>query len=74
MEIRKLIYKNLKQFTNKKFDDNSNIYSIGIDSLDLIELVTKAEEILEVHIPDEELKNIKTVKNIIEVFKKAINK
>ena len=73
MNIKKLIYKKLKELTKKKFDDNSNVYNIGIDSLDLVELVTDAEDLLNVEISDDELESIKTVGDIIKVFSKNKN-
>ena len=70
MEIKKQIYNKLKKMTNKKFDDESDIFSIGIDSLDLVELVTEAEDEFEITISDEELVAIKTVGDIAKAFEK----
>ena len=69
MNIKEIIYKKLKMLTKQKFDDSSNIYNIGIDSLDLIELVTDAEDELKVTLTDSELESIKTVGDIVKVFK-----
>ena len=70
MEIKKQIYNKLKKLTNKKFNDESDIFSIGIDSLDLVELVTEAEDEFEITISDEELAAIKTVGDIAKTFEK----
>lgn len=69
MEIKDLIYKSLQSKTKTKFTDASDIYSIGIDSLDLIEMVTDAEDALNVRLSDEELNSIKTVGDVIKAFK-----
>jgi len=69
MEVQKLIYKKLKELTKQKFNDSSDIHKIGIDSLDLIELVTDAEEELKVTLTDAELESIKTVGDVVKVFK-----
>ncbi len=69
MNIKELIYKKLKEITKQKFNDSSDIYKIGIDSLDLIELVTDAEEELKVTLTDKELESIKTVGDVIKIFK-----
>jgi len=69
MNIKELIYKKLKEITKHKFNDSSDIYNIGIDSLDLIELVTDAEEELKVTLTDKELESIKTVGDVIKIFK-----
>ncbi len=70
MNIKELIYKKLKALTKEKFADDSDIYEIGIDSLDLLELVTEAEEELEIEVSDEVLEGIKTVKDVIAAFTK----
>lgn len=71
MDIKKLIYKKLSSRTSKKFDDTSDIYMIGIDSLDLLELITDAEDELNIRISDEDLSNIKKVGDIEKAIKKA---
>lgn len=71
MEIKDLVYKKLSKLTKQKFDDSSSVYNIGIDSLDLVELVTDAEDELGVTISDADLEKIKTVADIIEALKKA---
>ena len=44
MTTKELIYKKLQELTKEKFDDESDVYNMGIDSLDLVELVTDAED------------------------------
>jgi acyl carrier protein len=47
----------------------SNIkYDFGLDSLDFIELVIEIEKELNISLPDEELIDIKTVKNLTDVI------
>lgn len=70
MATKELIYKKLQKLTKEKFDDKSDIYNIGIDSLDLVELVTDAEDELNIEISDEELEKIKTVGDIVKAFSK----
>ena len=71
MKTKELIYKKLKAITKQKFDDKSDIYNIGIDSLDLVELVTETEEELDIEISDEQLESIKKVGDVIKIFEKA---
>lgn len=73
MEIKELIYKRLKKLTKQDFDEKSDVYNIGIDSLDLVELVTDAEDELGIEITDAELESIKTVGDIVKVFSKNKN-
>lgn len=68
---KQLIYKKLKELTKQKFDDKSIIYEIGVDSLDLVELVTEAEDELNISISDEQLESIKTVGDVVSVFQKT---
>lgn len=71
-EVKALIYKKLSNLTKQKFDDKSDINKIGIDSLDLVELVTDAEDEFKVRISDEDLESIKTVGDVIRVFEAQI--
>ncbi len=71
MNVEKLILDKLNKITPQKVNLDSDIYDIGIDSLDIVELVTEAEELLNVTITDEELESIKKVKDIINIFKNA---
>ena len=71
MKTKELIYKKLKAITKQKFDNKSDIYNIGIDSLDLVELVTETEEELNIEVSDEQLESIKTVGDVIKIFEKA---
>ncbi len=69
MNIKKLVDDKLKSMTKQKFTDDSDIFEIGIDSLDLVELITEAEEELNIEVSDEALSSIKKVKDITKVLK-----
>lgn len=71
MEIKKLVLHKLKKLTSQKITLESSIYKIGIDSLDLVELVAESEEELNITISDEAIESIKFVKDIIDVLEKA---
>lgn len=68
MDIKKIIFDKLSALTKEKFTENSNVYKIGIDSLDLVELITDAEDELKISISDEELQKIQTVNDIIKII------
>lgn len=72
MKANKIIYDKLEKLTSNKFDDSSDIYNIGIDSLDLVELVTEVEDEFEVTMSDQELESLKTVGDIVKAFEKLI--
>ena len=71
MNIEKLVEKKLKTLTKQKFTNDSNIFEIGIDSLDLVELVTEAEDELGIEVSDEALASVKKVEDISKIFKEA---
>lgn len=67
-----MVYEKLSTKTKQKFNEDSDVYKIGIDSLDLVEMITEAEDELGVQISDEDLESIKKVKDIIAAFKKVM--
>ena len=58
----------LSKRTNKKFNNSTEIKLLGLDSLDLVELITEIEDELNVKIPDEELVNIKTIDDLLKII------
>lgn len=44
----------------------SNLKDLGLDSLDLLEIVTEGEEALNIRFEDEELLSFKTVKDVVD--------
>ncbi|WLP85432.1 acyl carrier protein [Mycoplasma seminis] len=70
MENRKeIIIQELKKLSKRKhISEDDNIKEIGIDSLDLAELLFEAEAKFGVEISDEQLRDVKTVKDIISIF------
>ncbi|MFQ6861616.1 MAG: acyl carrier protein [Beduini sp.] len=51
----------------KTLTEESNFKDLGIDSLDLVDLVFQMEEALDVQFEDEELLTIKTVGDLIRL-------
>ncbi|WFG98223.1 acyl carrier protein [Spiroplasma citri] len=54
---------------SKSIDLNTEFKSLGLDSLDLMDLVIEAEKKCEIQIPDDKLMDIKTVADLVEVIK-----
>ncbi len=73
MNIKKMIFTKLSALTKEKFTENSNVYKIGIDSLDLVVLITDVEDELKISISDEELQKIKTVGDIVKIISSKVN-
>ena len=73
MNVRDVILKELRKFSNKEISDDSNIKDLNIDSLDLLQLVVTLEKNMQISISDEELLSIKTVQDIINIINKKKN-
>ncbi|VEU70599.1 phosphopantetheine-binding protein [Mycoplasmopsis glycophila] len=65
MNIKETILDALKRVSKKQVKEDDHIVDLGIDSLDLAMLVVHLEEKFSIQISDEEIMNIKTVKDII---------
>jgi acyl carrier protein len=51
--------------------DKSFVDDLDVDSLSMVEVVVAAEEKFDVRIPDEEVKNLKTVGDAVTYIEKA---
>ena len=58
---------------NEELSTEAKISDIGLDSLDMVEITMELEERFDVSIEDEEIANVKTVSDIVElvIAKKA---
>ncbi|AHF58218.1 acyl carrier protein [Spiroplasma eriocheiris] len=69
MNIMEELKKVLKQRgISKTVDLNTNFKDLGLDSLDLMDLVILAEEKLSIRIPDDKLTEIKTVNDLVKII------
>ncbi|MBN3535077.1 acyl carrier protein [Mycoplasma procyoni] len=66
--MKDLVYKKLSTYTKKKFDDESGVFEIGIDSLDFVEIISDLETELNIEVSDEELMSIKKISDIISII------
>lgn len=65
MKYKDEVFRIIKTQTSKNFDENTNIRELGLDSLDLVELVVEFEEKIGVDIPNDKIASIKTIKDIL---------
>ncbi len=65
-KVKDLIADKLGVDREEVVEDASLIDDLGADSLDLVDLVMVFEEEFNVKIEDEELENIKTVKDVVD--------
>ncbi len=65
-KVRELIADKLGVDKDEVTEEASLVDDLGADSLDLVDLVMVFEEEFNVKIEDEELENIKTVKDVVD--------
>ena len=68
MKYRDEIFTILKSKTSKPFDENTIIRDLGLDSIDMIEMITDFEEKFNVTIPTEKINGVKSVKDLLDVL------
>ncbi|MEA4115643.1 phosphopantetheine-binding protein [Mycoplasma sp. 744] len=73
MEIKKMILSKLEQLSKKNVNENMLLAELKIDSLDLAELIYEAENKYNIIFSDEELNNLKSVKDVINLAEKTFN-
>lgn len=57
-----------EKVNGKEVTKESNLKDLGIDSLDLVEIVLQAEEEFNISFSDEELNSFKTVNDVCKVL------
>ncbi len=64
------ILEELKKFlNNKNLKLEDNLRNLGIDSLDLLDLILEAEDKFNIRIEDDELLNLETINDVVKVIK-----
>lgn len=67
MKFKDEIFKIIKSKTSKSFDESTNIRELGLDSIDMIEMITDFEESFNIAIPSEKINGIKTIRDLLDV-------
>ncbi len=65
-KIADIIAKQLSADLETITEDTNIIDDLGADSLDVVEMLMAVEESVGVTVPDEEIPNLKTVRDIVE--------
>ena len=68
MKYKEEVFAIIKSKTNKSFDLESNIRDLGLDSLDLVEMMVEFQEKYNIEIPTEKMNQIKTIKDILDAI------
>lgn len=69
-EVKDLIAKTLEIDKADLKDDTNLAHDLGVESIDLVDLVTAFEDKYNFEIPDNELKNLQTVSDITAYIEK----
>lgn len=69
-EVKKLISDTLEIDPQELKDDTDLSQDLGVESIDLVDLVTAFEDKYHFEIPDNELKNLQTVNDIVRYIEK----
>lgn len=67
MKYKDEIFKYIKTKTNKNFDENTIIRDLGLDSIDMIEMIADFEEKFNLIIPTDKINGIKTIKDFLNI-------
>lgn len=62
----------VKRIPVDKITVNTNLQELGIDSLDVFTLLFELENAFKISIPDDDVRSIRTVNDIVEGIKKLI--
>lgn len=72
--INKILSKKNLSFKITQKNLNSNLKDAGIDSLEMMELIVEIEDELKIQIPDNELLELKTIQDLLNLIKKTSSK
>ena len=73
-EIMAIFKDTLQLEDDDEIDLNETFEDLDIDSLDLLEVVTKIEREFKIEIPDDAMKSIKTAGDAVALVEKLVNK
>ena len=65
-KVREIIANQLSLDKEKLLETTNMAEELGADSLDLVEILMSLEDEFGISIPDEEIPNIKTIKDLVE--------
>ena len=68
MKYKDEVFKMISSRTSKSFDLNTNIRDLGLDSLDLVEIVIEFQEKYGIEIPTQKMSQIKTIQDLLDVL------
>ncbi|PAF55339.1 acyl carrier protein [Mycoplasmopsis agassizii] len=73
MDVKKEIISRLDRMSKTKPTEDSNIFELGIDSLDLVHSISNLEDVFEIEITDTELVQLQKVSDIVALVERKID-
>lgn len=67
-KIKELIAKQLNKSVDEITDDKEIVKDLGADSLDVVEMLMTMEEEFGITVPEDQVANVKTVKDIADLI------
>lgn len=71
-EVNKVLEKNHSSLKINNKNINSNLKDLGLNSLDMLEMIVQIEEQLKISLPDEKLIEIKTPNDLLNLIQSTI--
>ncbi|RXY97214.1 acyl carrier protein [Malacoplasma penetrans] len=71
-EVNKVLEKNHSSLKINNKNINSNLKDLGLNSLDMLEMIVQIEEQLKISLPDEKLIEIKTPSDLLNLIQSTI--
>lgn len=68
MKYKDEIYKIIQSKTNKSFNDNTVIRDLGLDSIDMVEMIADFEDNFHITIPSNKINDVKTIGDLLNVL------
>lgn len=68
MKYKDEVFKVIKSKTSKSFDENTIIRDLGLDSIDMVEMIADFEDKFQISIPSSKINSIKTIKDLLNVL------
>ncbi|MGX2984792.1 acyl carrier protein [Helicobacter sp. 23-1048] len=70
-EVKEVVVEQLNVDASEVKEDSSFIDDLNADSLDVVEFIMALEDKFKIEIPEDDAKDIKTVKDVVEYIEKA---
>lgn len=73
MKYKDEIFKVIKSKTSKPFNEETIIRDLGLDSIDMVEMIADFEEKFNIVVPSEKVNGIKTIKDFLDLLDEVSN-